>query len=154
MNFRIVKLFYDIAYAEARLRAGLSLSAVEEQHLNSLRELVGGDPGWHRRTHRRLPVQLDATMRHAGRDLPVTITDMSGGGAAVFAPRALAPGARVVLKISGTGTALHAFPCTVRRIEADSEGCRLALAFDGIPLELRRAERATETARELYRAAS
>lgn len=137
MYRRLIKLCYDIAYLESRVAAGMRLSALEAQRLDTLQELMAQDPGYSRRRHRRLPIETEASVRFGRRTLPVRLRDLSGGGAALSCDVLLPPGTTVQLKINLDGQAQYAFPCRVLRALASGNGCLLGLAFEGIPLELR-----------------
>jgi hypothetical protein len=149
---RLIKLCYDIAYLESRVAAGMRLTAPEEQRLDTLSELMANDPGYGRRRHRRLRVEVDASVRIGARTLPVRLRDLSGSGVSLSTDVLLPPGTTLQLKIDLDGKAQYAFPCRVLRALASGNGCELALAFEGIPLELRLHR--SPPPQLLYRAAS
>lgn len=137
-QYRVVALFYEVAFLDSRRRAGLELTPDEEERLTVLIAALGGDPGWVRRRFRRRMMMLPAVVK--GRGIArATILNMSPDGMLVAAPLEVSEGDSVLVKIGrpGSDSAQRSFPCRVVRTERRGEASLIALALSGIPLEVR-----------------
>jgi hypothetical protein len=88
----------------------------------------------------RCDVRVDALLRVRGADASVTIINLGGGGAVVVGMPPLRPGELVLLKVRLAAIGReYQFPAQARwRSEGfGPNAARVALAFVGIPLELR-----------------
>ena len=81
-----------------------------------------------RRKHRRYPVWLEASLEPAGEEvLPVTLIDVSGGGALVHTPAAdVDPRSPVALRVEDSAPSL---PAVVLWTEREWDGTLYHLAF-------------------------
>lgn len=137
-QYRVVALFYEVAFLDSRRRAGLKLSPDEEERLTVLIAALGGDPGWVRRRFRRRMMMLPAIIKGHG-IARATILNMSPDGMLVAAGLDVSEGESVLVKIGrpGADSAQRSFPCRVVRVERRGEASLMALTLSGIPLEVR-----------------
>lgn len=137
---RMVKLFYDLAYVDQRNRAGLEVEHDADRH-QGVRTLMSGDPGWGRRSYRRLPLLAPAELRARSRRGQALVLNMSAGGLYLATMLEGDVDDIIQVKLAGPG-AQYLFPCVVRRADTRSPVFRqLAVELSGIPLELRTAKR-------------
>ena len=137
-NPQVVKLFYDMAYLQARRDAGMVISSEEADQLASLQNIMGGDPTYHRRRFRRLPIQMIVKVRIHSQEDEAQVLNMSAGGFYLSSPIEAKAGEPLQVKVEAGDGALYTFPCVVCRADCDRDACRLAVTFEGIPLEVRR----------------
>lgn len=137
-QYRVVHLFYEVAFLDSRRRAGMKLSFADEDRLAVLISALGGDPGWVRRRFRRRRMMVPAIVKGSG-VARATILEMSPDGMLLEAALDVTPGDRVLVKVGrpGTESVQHSFPCRVVRVERRGDLARMALALAGIPLEVR-----------------
>jgi len=143
-----VQLLHDVAYLEERSKAGLNLCATDRAQRYALLEIFGSDPGYDpaeqpdrtraRRRHRRLPLMLPGVIKAGKRLGRVTLLNMSAGGFFLASGIRAKVGDTVLIKLGHPDRGVqYSFPCQVIRARYERGAHHLALAFSGIPLELR-----------------
>jgi hypothetical protein len=143
-----VHVLYDVIYLEGRRRAGMHLDAAERAQLYALLEVFGGDPGWSRRRHRRMTLMVPAVVKSGSRLGRAALLNMSGGGAYLASAIPAEVGSEVLVKVGHPdGGVQYSFPCRVIRSRHERGAHHLALAFCGIPLQLRYGTRRPEPLR-------
>lgn len=135
---RVVALLYELASFDGRQAVGLPLSSEEKSRLHALRLHFEGEQNRkEQRIYRRLPLEVSCELNHQGRRGPAEIRDISAAGCLVETPLILVPCDRVELRLGRPARALYVFSALVRRIEWEGDLSRVALEFDGVPLQLR-----------------
>ena len=143
-----VQLLHDVAYLEERSKAGLNLSAADRAQRFALLDSLGSDAGYDpaqrpdqtraRRRHRRLPLIMPGMIKVNRRLGRVTLLNMSGGGLFLASNIKAQVGDAVMIKVGHPDRGVqYSFPCKVVRARYERGAHHLALAFCGIPLELR-----------------
>ena len=133
---RIISLIFELAYLGGRRQAGMRLSADNLNRLDALEQMLGGDPGWSRRRHRRISVLAPSTVCCNTELSPATVLNMSAGGALLVTPLQVAPGDRMLIKLDQPGAIQYSFACTVCRVSERAGGYLVAVKIQGIPLEV------------------
>jgi hypothetical protein len=132
-DYRLLRLFYEVAFLDSRRRAGMELDITDEDRLNTLLTLTSGDPGWTRRRFRRRQMMTPATVKGPDGVCRATILNMSPDGMLLRTDLDLEVGDAVLVKTGVPGTTQHSFPCQVVR----AEDGHAAVTLNGIPLEVR-----------------
>lgn len=136
---KVVLLVYEHAQLVERVRAGFPLAEPEWSHLDAYQVLLRDevDP---LRVHRRFDLRQPATLCCGRFEIATEVRNLSAGGCEVESPMTLREGTRLRLAVaSHVEKHFFVFPAEVLRVKALAPGrVRLALAFCGTPMHLRR----------------
>jgi hypothetical protein len=136
---KAVQLFYELAFLGGRARAGLLIPPRDKGRLMRLTRLLGGDPGWGRRRHRRMRLGLRARVRQGTSIVPALVLDMSGGGLSLAVAAAPDHDEPLVIAFNGAGTTEYSFPGKVCHVRDDHSAFLVGVRFTAIPLAVCRA---------------
>ena len=95
-SLRVVTLCYRYAYLRERHD---DLNRAERIIWAVLQSTLEGDPERNRRSHRRMTLQAQASVRLRGIDVPATIYDISGSGMYLETDVRLPVGSRVEVRV-------------------------------------------------------
>jgi|GEM_PF-6898311 hypothetical protein len=133
----MLKLVYDYVYINEVAQFGVEPSPREARRLSMTAALLQGDPGGPRRKHRRLSSLFRGRIKGAWGSVAATVLNVSGGGFFLLANTDLAVDSRLMVMVSN-GDIRYEFPVRVRRALTLGGAKGYGVAFDGVPLEIRR----------------
>ena len=119
---RMISLIFELAYLGGRRQAGMRLSADNLNRLDALEQMLGGDPGWSRRRHRRISVLAPSTVCCNTELMEKVVSEDSVR--------------RMLIKLDQPGAIQYSFACTVCRVSERAGGYLVAVKIQGIPLEV------------------
>lgn len=133
----MLKLIHDYVYITEVAKFGVEPSGSEARRLSMTAALLQGDPEGPRRKHRRMPALFRGRIKGAWGDVAATVLNVSGGGFFLLANADLDLDTRMMVTVCHGDTRFE-FPVRVCRFLSFGNAKGYGVAFDGVPLELRR----------------
>jgi hypothetical protein len=135
-DLRVVKLCYAYSELASRREDGPPLTRADRSRLQSLEQLLCGDPLRRRRRHRRIATLVSATLRRGEDRYQGTVTNVSCGGMFVVTSAPIEEGTTLDVRLGAPGETRYVFPCLVRRAGYDGRSQGLGLVVSGAPVRV------------------